>query len=197
MLVNRIECSYMWVAPPFLQQRNEKERFLEIKSWAKIQWKPESKVWESLRGSEWMRVECESLKLTPRPLFKERLAGHRWEKPSTTASDRWKRLGPLAVGRGRPTLGFGRTLGGPPYWQPGPTGLLTVICFLNFGAGQTLLQNDVQIYFPKDFNAPKYFWIFVKTKKVLEKFLACMSVLKIQIWSRKNWKSQGKHNGGK
>ena len=47
-----------------------------------------------------MRVECESSKLTPRPLFKERLAGHRWEKPGTTASDSWKKLGPLAVGRG-------------------------------------------------------------------------------------------------
>ena len=77
-----------------------RERSLEFKSWAKIQWKPESKVWESLRGSEWMRVECESSKLTPRPLFKERLAGHHWEKPGTTASDRWKKLWPLAVGRG-------------------------------------------------------------------------------------------------
>ena len=47
-----------------------------------------------------MRVECESSKLTPRPLFKERMAGHRWERPGSTASDRWKRLGPLAVGRG-------------------------------------------------------------------------------------------------
>jgi len=37
--------------------------------------------------------------------------------------------------------------------------------------------------FSKDFNARKYFWIFLKTEKVLEKFLACMSVLKIQICS--------------
>ena len=77
-----------------------RERSLEFKSWAKIQWKPESKVWESLRESEWMRVECESSTPIPRPLFKGRMAGHRWEKPGTTASDRWKRLGPLAVGRG-------------------------------------------------------------------------------------------------
>ena len=42
--------------------------------------------------------------------------------------------------------------------------------------------------FSKDFNARKYFWIFLKTEKVLEKFLACMSVLKIQICSGKNRK---------
>ena len=53
-----------------------------------------------LRESECMRVECESSTPTPRPLFKGRMAGHCWEKPGTTASDRWKRLGPLAVGRG-------------------------------------------------------------------------------------------------
>ena len=46
-----------------------------------------------------MRVECESSKLTPRPLFKGRMAGHRWERPGSTGSDRWKKLGPLAVGR--------------------------------------------------------------------------------------------------
>ena len=68
--------------------------------WAKIQWKLESKVWESLRGSEWMRVECESSKLTPRPLFKERMAGHRWRRQASTASDRWRRMGPLAFGSG-------------------------------------------------------------------------------------------------
>ena len=47
-----------------------------------------------------MRVECESSKLTPQPLFKERMAGYHWERPGSTASDRWKKLGPLAVGRG-------------------------------------------------------------------------------------------------
>ena len=84
----------------FLQQRNEREKSLEFKSWAKIQWKPESKVWENLRECEWMRVECESSKLTPQPLFKERMAGYCWERPGSMASDRWKKLGPLAVGRG-------------------------------------------------------------------------------------------------
>ena len=43
--------------------------------------------------------------------------------------------------------------------------------------------------FSKDFNARKYFWIFVKIEKVLEKFLACMSVLKIQICSGQNQKT--------
>ena len=61
---------------------------------------PRAKFERALRGSEWMRVECESSKLTPRPLFKGRMAGHRWERPGSTASDRWKKLGPLAVGRG-------------------------------------------------------------------------------------------------
>ena len=32
----------------------------------------------------------------------------------------------------------------------------------------------------------KYFWIFVKTEKVLEKILACIGVLKIQICSGEN-----------
>jgi len=38
----------------------------------------------------------------------------------------------------------------------------------------------------------KYFWIFVKTEKVLEKILACNGVLKIQICSGKNFKSREK-----
>ena len=38
----------------------------------------------------------------------------------------------------------------------------------------------------------KYFWIFVKTEKVLEKILACNGVLKIQICNGKNFKSREK-----
>ena len=38
----------------------------------------------------------------------------------------------------------------------------------------------------------KYFWIFMKTEKVLEKFLACKGVLRIQICSGKNFKSREK-----
>jgi len=59
-----------------------------------------------------------------------------------------------------------------------------------------LLRKDVQIYFSGDFHARKYFWIFVKNRKVLEKFLACNDVLKIQICSWKNQKSQEKQNDG-
>jgi len=47
-----------------------------------------------------MRIECESSTPTSRPLFKERMAGHRWRRPATTASDRRRRMGPLAVGKG-------------------------------------------------------------------------------------------------
>ena len=47
-----------------------------------------------------MRVECESSKLTPRPLFKERMAGHRWRGHTSPASDRWRMVGPLDIGRG-------------------------------------------------------------------------------------------------
>jgi len=43
----------------------------------------------------------------------------------------------------------------------------------------------------------KYFWIFMKTEKVLEKILACMSVLKIQACSGKKSKSKKKQIGGK
>ena len=56
------------------------------------------------------------------------------------------------------------------------------ISFEILGARPNFASKDVQSYFSKDFHARKYFfWIFVKTEKVLEKFLACMSVLKIQI----------------
>ena len=47
-----------------------------------------------------MRVECESSTLTPRPLFKGRMAVHHWRSQTSMASDRWRRVGPLAVGRG-------------------------------------------------------------------------------------------------
>ena len=60
------------------------------------------------------------------------------------------------------------------------------ISFEILDARSNFASKDVQNYFSKDFNAQKYFWIFVKIEKVLEKFLACMSVLKIQICSGKN-----------
>ena len=39
-----------------------------------------------------MRVECEGSTPTSRPLFKERMAGHRWEELGTTASSHWRKL---------------------------------------------------------------------------------------------------------
>ena len=97
------------------------------------------------------------------------MAGHHWRRQASTASDRWRRVGPLAVGRGPAEPRVRPNPRWAPYWQPGPTALLTVKNFLNFGAGQTLLRNDVQIYFSKDFNARKYFWIFVKNRKSARK----------------------------
>ena len=140
-----------------------------------------------------MRVECENSTPTPRPLFKERMAGHHWEKLGTTASDRWKRLGPLAVGRGA----------ADPRVRPNPRWATLLIVrahcpsngqkLLELWASQTLLRKDVQIYFSKDFYARKIFLVFfVKNRKVLEKFLACKGVLKIQTCSGKNQKSREK-----
>ena len=63
------------------------------------------------------------------------------------------------------------------------------ISFEILGARPNFASKDVQNYFSKNFNARKYFWIFVRVRKVLEKFLACMSVLKIEICSGKNQKS--------
>ena len=84
-----------------------------------------------------MRVECESSTLTPRPLFKGRMAGHRWRRQASTASGRWRKVGPLAVGVGS----------ADPRVQ------------LNFSS------KDVQIYFSRDFHARKCSWIFVKNRK--------------------------------
>ena len=38
----------------------------------------------------------------------------------------------------------------------------------------------------------RYFWIFIKIEKLLEKILECNGVLKFQICSGKNFKSQEK-----
>ena len=99
-----------------------------------------------------MRVECESSKLTPRPLFKERMAGHRWRRHASTDSDRWRRVGPLAVGRGsadprvRPN----------PRW---PTLLTARAHYLSNGHKHfelwclpNIASKDVQNYFSKNFN---------------------------------------------
>ena len=64
------------------------------------------------------------------------------------------------------------------------------ISFEILGARPNFASKDVQNYFSKNFHARKYFWIFVKNRKVLEKFLACNDVLKIQICSGKNRKNR-------
>ena len=74
----------------------------------------------------------------------------------------------------------------------------TALCFENLSARPNFISKDVQNYFSRDFHARKYFWIFVKTEKVLEKFLACKGVLKIQTCSEKKLKKIEKSkNGGK
>ena len=140
-----------------------------------------------------MRVECESLKLTPRPLFKERLAGHRWEKPGTTASDRWKKLWPLAVGRGpadprvRPNHRWATLLTARAHCPSNGQKLLKLWCRPNFAS-----KRCSNLFF-KGFSCSEIFLDFCgKNKKVLEKFLVCRGVLKIQICSGKNQKSQEK-----
>ena len=56
------------------------------------------------------------------------------------------------------------------------------------GARPNFASKDVQNYFSKDFHARKYFLGFFceKTENVLEKFLACKGVLKIQTCRGKN-----------
>jgi len=48
--------------------------------------------------------------------------------------------------------------------------------------------------FEKMYMLRNIFWVFVKNRKVLEKFLVCKGVLKIQICSGKNRKNQEKQN---
>ena len=81
------------------------------------------------------------------------------------ASDRWRRVGPLAVGRGsadprvRPA----------PLWAhwltAGPRGSLTAISFEILGARPNFASKDIQNYFSKDFHARKYFFGLKKHKK--------------------------------
>ena len=118
-----------------------------------------------------MRVECESSKLTPRPLFKGRISGHRRERPGSTASDRWKRLGPLAVGRGpanprvRPN----------PRWPTLPTArahcpsnghlLFKLWCWPNFAS-----RRCSKLFF-KGFYCSEIFLDFCRVKCMMVKFV--------------------------
>ena len=124
-----------------------------------------------------MRVECESSKLTPWPLFKGRMAGHRWERPSSTASDCWKRLGPLAVGRGpadprvRPNPRWATLLTARAHYPSNRQKLLKLWCRPNFAS-----KRCSNLFF-KGFSCSEIFLDFCeKQKKVPKKFLVCKSV---------------------
>ena len=146
----------------YSKEIREREFFCN-QTWAKIQWKPESKVWESLRGSEWMRVECESSTPTYRPLFKERMAGHRWEELGTTASNRWIRLtaSRWKVGSAdtvvRPALLWALWLTARAQVLSNGNKLWTLGC-----QAKLCLERFSNKYFSKDFNAQKIFLDFFK-----------------------------------
>src|SRR6185312_7586043 len=112
-----------------------------------------------------MRVECESSKLTPRTLFKERMVGHRWEKPGITASDRWKRLGPLAVGRGpanprvRPNPRWATLLTARAHCPSNGQKLLKLWCRPNFAS-----KRCSNLFF-KGFSCSEIFLDFCEGKK--------------------------------
>ena len=113
-----------------------------------------------------MRVECESSKLTPRPLFKGRMARHRWRRPASMSSDRWRRMGPLAFGRGSanprvwpnprwPTLLIARA-----HCPSNGQKLLKLWCRPNFAS-----KRCSNLFF-KGFSCSEiFFWIFVKERK--------------------------------
>ena len=147
------------------------------------------RVWEGV--SEWefsVRAQNSPLGLYLKSSSPGTTA-RRWTQRSLAIGKRWQG----AIARwGRPTLGFGRQPCGPTGWQPGPRGSLTAISFEILGARPIFALKDVQNYFSKDFHAQIFFGFLWKEEKVLEKFLACMSVLKIQICSGKNRKSQKK-----
>ena len=140
-----------------------------------------------------MRVEIESSTLTSRPLFKERMAGHRWRRQASTASDRWRRVGPLAIGRGsadprvRPNPRWAPLLIARAHCPSNGQKLFKLWCRPNFASKRCLNL------FSKGFSCSEIFLDFCeKTKKVLETFLACKGVLKFQICSGKNRKNREK-----
>ena len=135
-------------------------------TWAKSQWKPESKVWEGV--SEWeLSVRAQH------PPFGLYLKG---EWPGTTARSWRQRL--LAVGKrwqgvanrwGRPTQGFGR----PPMWAlwltaraqvlPNGNKLWTLGC-----RAKLCLERSSKVFFKGFQCSENIFGFFVKTEKVLE-----------------------------
>ena len=132
-----------------------------------------------------MRVECESSTLTPRPLFKERMSRHRWKGQASTASDHWRRMGPLAIGRGsadprvRPNPRWPSLLIARAHYPSNGHIPFKLWCWQNFASKRC------SNLFSKGFSCSKIFLDFVRNKKVLEKLLARKDVLKIQICSGK------------
>ena len=117
-----------------------------------------------------MRVECESSKLTPRPLFKERMAGHRWKRQASTAIDRWRRMGPLAIGKGpadprvRPNPRWPTLLTARAHCPCNGHMLFKLWCWPNFA-----LKRCSNLFFKRFLYSEKFFWIFVKKQKSARK----------------------------
>ena len=133
----------------FLAERKWEGEVSWNQIWAPKQWNPESKVWESVRGREWMRVECVSSTPTPRPLFKDQMAGHLGDALSTTASSHCRKLAGYngqvesADPWGRPTHLWACWL--TTRAQVLPNGYV----FWSLGAGFKLAPEDVQKCFSK------------------------------------------------
>ena len=130
-------------------------------TWAKSNENLRAKFERVLRGSEWMRVECESSTPTPRPLFKGRMAGHHWEELGTTTSSHWRKLteSRCQVGSAdpgvRPAPLWAHWLTARAQVLPNGNKLWTLWC-----RAKLCLER-----FSKDFNAQKIFLFFYKNRK--------------------------------
>jgi hypothetical protein len=89
--------------------------------------------------SEW-ELSVRAQNSPPRPLFKERMSGHRWKRQASTASDRWRRMGPLAVGKGpadprvRPNPRWPTLLTARAHWPSNGHMLFKLWCWPNFAS---------------------------------------------------------------
>ena len=96
-----------------------------------------------------------SLTPTPRPLFKEQMAGHVGGASSTTSRSYWQRL---TGSNGQ--VGSPDTPVGPLAHSQGPGAPQQLYFFECLGAGSKLSPKDVQKYFSKNFDAQNIFRIF-------------------------------------